>query len=85
MQRLTLDSPISDLPVQRAYTKRQLAKPLYHYHSWPHQQQIHTIGDLLEAGAANLLRNPDVGRKTFDDLKDTLAQCGWQLLSKWDG
>jgi DNA-directed RNA polymerase subunit alpha len=49
-------------------------------------QSIHYIGDLIQHNEADLLRTPNLGRKSLNEIKQVLAEHGLSLgmkLENW--
>src|SRR5262249_8202236 len=85
-QRLTLDSPVTDLPVKtrirnllatgdlcsdaERVAARSTGRP---------RQRIASIGDLLQLRQVDVLRVEGFGRKPLADIEPTLAKYGWTL------
>lgn len=68
--RVTLDSPVTDLPVQHLRTKNVLVNM-----ATPGM----TVAELLRMTRAELLDNRGLGPATLGDVEATLARFNWQL------
>jgi DNA-directed RNA polymerase subunit alpha len=47
---------------------------------------IHYVGELVQKSEAEMLRTPNFGRKSLNEIKELLAESGLQLgmdLSTW--
>jgi hypothetical protein len=71
--RVTLDSPVTDLPVQYLRTKNVLINM-----AAPGM----TVAELLRMTRAELLDNRGLGPATLADVEATLARFNWQLRPK---
>jgi hypothetical protein len=71
--RVTLDSPVTDLPVQHLRIKNVLINM-----ATPGM----TVAELLRMTRAELLDNRGLGPATLADLEATLARFNWQLRPK---
>ena len=71
--RVTLDSPVTDLPVQYLRTKNVLINM-----ATPGM----TVAELLRMTRAELLDNRGLGPATLADVEATLARFNWQLGPK---
>lgn len=68
--RVTLDSPVTDLPVQHLRTKNVLVNM-----ATPGM----TVAELLRMTRAELLDNRGLGPATLGDVEATLARFNWRL------
>lgn len=67
IERTPLNTPLSALGMP---TRASRSLELY---------DINTIGDVLNKSERELLRTPNFGRKSLNDLKEALAKVGYRL------
>ena len=47
--------------------------------NWLRRNEVVTIGDLVQKSEAEMLRTPNFGRKSLNEIKEVLAQMGLHL------